>query len=84
MNIVAGAGFYIANAFSESIKSLKIEQLYNRIVEEFTNMNGVKCGVLGELGTCYPLKEFERKVLVAAGQLSEENRNLPVTIHPGK
>ena len=82
VTIIAGAGYYIANAFSDSIQSLKIEELYNEIVNEFSNKE-IKCGVLGEIGTSYPIKEFERKVVIASGQLSEENRNLPVTIHPG-
>lgn len=82
VNIIAGAGYYIANAFPESIQNLKIEQLYLNMLNEFTNE--IKCGVLGEIGTSYPIKEFERKVVIAAGQLSEENRNLPVTIHPGR
>lgn len=83
VNIVAGAGYYIDHAFPDSIKSLKVEELYSNIVNEFT-ADGIKCGVLGEIGTSYPLRDFERKVLIACGQLSEQNRNLPVTIHPGK
>ena len=82
VNIVAGAGYYIDHAFPDSVKRQTVEQLYENIVNEFVG-DGIKCGVLGEIGTSYPLRDFERKVLNACGQLSEQNRNLPVTIHPG-
>ena len=28
--------------------------------------NGIKCGIVGEIGTCYPLDAFEKKSLKAA------------------
>lgn len=46
--------------------------------------NGTKCGIVGEIGTCWPVDAFEKKVLRAAACLQQEHPTLPVSIHPGR
>ena len=42
---------------------------------------GIKAGVIGELGTSWPIHQFEKNVLRAAAKLQSE-LNVPVIIHP--
>ncbi|XP_027193778.2 N-acetyltaurine hydrolase [Dermatophagoides pteronyssinus] len=84
VNIIGSTGFYVHQAFSESIRSKSIENLYDIMKNEFIlGVNGIKPGVIGELGSCWPIDSFEKNVLIAAAQLQNELK-LPVIIHPGR
>jgi len=43
-------------------------------------------GVVGEMGCTWPLTDFERRHLAAAGSLHETEglKDAPITIHPGR
>ena len=56
------------------------------MVKEITHgiaNSGIKCGLIGEIGTSWPITEAERKSLVAAASAQAET-NAPVMIHPGR
>ena len=86
VNIIAGTGFYVNLTQSESTLTMKVEEMYEMIKSDLFigDSNGTKCGIIGELGTCFPLHEFERKVLMAAGNVSRDQKSVPVSIHPGR
>lgn len=84
VNIIGSTGFYVHQAFSESIRSKSIENLYETMKNELiSGVNGIRPGVIGELGSCWPIDSFEKNVLIAAAQLQNELR-VPVIIHPGR
>lgn len=86
VNIVAGTGFYVHLNQPSSALSMSSEQMYNLMKRELVHgdSNGIKCGIIGEIGTCYPLDIFEKKVLKAAAAVSIEYPTIPVSIHPGR
>lgn len=43
----------------------------------------VRCGVIGEIGTCWPITESEKKVLKATAH-AQAQLGCPVIIHPGR
>lgn len=43
----------------------------------------IRCGVIGEIGTCWPLTESEKKVLKATAH-AQAQLGCPVIIHPGR
>lgn len=43
----------------------------------------IRCGVIGEIGTCWPITESEKKVLKAAAH-AQAQLGCPVIIHPGR
>uniref|UniRef100_T1J091 Uncharacterized protein n=1 Tax=Strigamia maritima TaxID=126957 RepID=T1J091_STRMM len=84
INIVAGTGFYISAAQTPNILSIKMEEIADLMRNEIINgCDGIKCGVIGELGCSWPLHGFEKKNLSAAAIVQEE-LNAPVMIHPGR
>ncbi|OTF81594.1 Phosphotriesterase-like protein [Euroglyphus maynei] len=84
VNIIGSTGFYVHQAFTESVRSKSIGYLYETMKNEFiSGVNGIRPGVIGELGSCWPIDPFEKNVLIAAAKLQNELR-LPVIIHPGR
>lgn len=43
----------------------------------------IRCGVIGEIGTSWPITDSERKVLVATAH-AQAQLGCPVIIHPGR
>lgn len=84
INIIAGAGYYQAKSLSLSITSMTTEQIYDSINHDILfGEEGIKCGVIGEIASDWPIQDFEKRVLIASGQVHEELK-IPVIIHPGR
>ncbi|PRD29663.1 UNVERIFIED_CONTAM: pter [Trichonephila clavipes] len=86
VNVVTGTGFYVVFAQSQSVLSMKVEEMAAKIRDDILNGidgTGVKCGVIGEIGCSWPLADFERKSLVSSAIVQEET-GCPVIIHPGR
>lgn len=61
-------------------------QLSDVIVGEVlhgADMTDIRCGVIGEIGTCWPITESEKKVLKATAH-AQSQLGCPVIIHPGR
>ncbi len=43
----------------------------------------IRCGVIGEIGTCWPITESEARVLRASAH-AQSQLGCPVIIHPGR
>ncbi|XP_071119429.1 N-acetyltaurine hydrolase-like [Haliotis cracherodii] len=85
VNIVAGAGYYVAAFQTESTKALTLEAMSDCIrhdILEGVGETGIKCGVIGEIGCAWPLEEFERRSIQASAVVQSE-LDTPVIIHPG-
>lgn len=83
VNIIAGAGYYIAPAMTTAELQLTTEQIYDNIKADLlVGVNGIKCGVIGEIASNWPIDPFEKRVLVASAKIQQE-LHIPVIIHPG-
>ncbi|XP_058491757.1 phosphotriesterase-related protein [Solea solea] len=86
VHIIAGAGFYVDCTHTEATKKMSVEKLTDIIVGEVlhgADGTDVRCGVIGEIGTSWPITESERKVLRATAH-AQAQLGCPVIIHPGR
>lgn len=87
VNIVAGTGYYVNAAQKQSTLGLKIEEMVEFMTRELTvgcdGDPGILCGIIGELGCSWPLYDFERRHLQAAGE-TQSSTGCPVMVHPGR
>lgn len=86
VNIIAGAGFYVDCTHTEATKKMSVEKLTDIIVSEVlhgADGTDIRCGVIGEIGTGWPITESETKVLRATAH-AQTQLGCPVIIHPGR
>ncbi|XP_061888507.1 phosphotriesterase-related protein-like [Entelurus aequoreus] len=86
VHIVAGAGYYVDCTHSDATRKMSVEKLTDVIISEVlhgADGTNVRCGVIGEIGTSWPITESERKVLKATAQ-AQAQLGCPVIIHPGR
>lgn len=84
INIVAGTGYYVAASQDSSNLNKSVEDMANVIRNDLLNgEDGIKCGLIGELGCSWPLHDFEKRNLTAAAAVQQE-LGAPVMIHPGR
>ncbi|XP_026487245.2 phosphotriesterase-related protein [Vanessa tameamea] len=85
VKIVAGTGYYIADMQScDSLHATK-ENLYDHMLKELTegyeDYHTVKAGFIGEIASVWPLRDFERKAILAAGEVQAQV-GCGVSFHP--
>lgn len=86
VNVVMGAGYYIAPSHPAGMDDRTIDDLAEELITDMTvgvGNTGVKTGIIGELGCGWPLSDNERKVLIAAAHAQKET-GASVLIHPGR
>jgi len=84
VNIIAGAGYYVTGAMKDATLRMTTEEIYNSIKNDLLEgENGIKCGVIGEIASEFPINPFEKKVLEASGMVQEE-LGVAVSVHPGR
>ncbi|KAG7455096.1 hypothetical protein MATL_G00252790 [Megalops atlanticus] len=86
VHIVAGAGYYVDVTHSDETRKMTVEKLTDIIVSEVlhgADGTDIKCGVIGEIGTSWPITESETKVLRATAH-AQTQLGCPVIIHPGR
>jgi len=87
LNIIMGTSYYIARSFTPEMKmDARTEE---SIAEEFIHDinvgvgdTGIRAGIIGEIGTSWPLEEVEKKVLRAAG-IAQRETGAAINIHSG-
>ncbi|CAH2039285.1 unnamed protein product, partial [Iphiclides podalirius] len=85
VHVVAGTGFYIADTQNgQSVNSTR-EDLYNHMLKELSvgclDYPSVKAGFMGEIASVWPLKDFERTAIAAAGEVQAQ-LECGVSFHP--
>jgi phosphotriesterase-related protein len=81
LNVIMGTGYYTQKAHPPKLADESIVSIAGLMVREITEgVNGVKAGVIGEIGTDEPLHGEEIRVLRAAGRAHLET-GCPVSIH---
>ena len=86
LNIVMGAGYYVANSHPPEMDRLTEDDIASEIARDITDGvdgTGIKSGLIGEIGCSWPLHPNERKVLRAAARAHLET-GAPLSIHPGR
>ncbi|KAK1174075.1 phosphotriesterase-related protein-like [Huso huso] len=86
VHVVAGAGYYVFDTHSSETRSMPVEKLTDIIVSEIehgADGTDIKCGVIGEIGTSWPITESEKRVLQATAH-AQAQLGCPVIIHPGR
>ena len=67
LNVVMGCGHYIARAQPPEVRAAGVEELVDEILADLADgLDGVRAGVIGEIGTSDPIEPSEARVLEAA------------------
>jgi phosphotriesterase-related protein len=86
LNVVMGAGYYVAAAHPADMDRRSEDSIVDEIVREITvgvGETGVRAGLIGEIGNTWPWTENERKVVRAAVE-AQRRTGAPLMIHPGR
>jgi phosphotriesterase-related protein len=86
LNVVMGAGYYVAAAHPPDMDARSVEDLARELVGDVTvgvGDTGVRSGLLGEIGCTWPWTDNEKKV-VRAAVLAQRETGAPLMIHPGR
>jgi phosphotriesterase-related protein len=86
LNVVMGAGYYVAASHPPDMDRRSVDVLAREMIADVTTGvgdTGVPSGLIGEIGCTYPWIENEKKVLRAALAAQRET-GAPLMIHPGR
>ncbi|RUT32460.1 aryldialkylphosphatase [Arsenicitalea aurantiaca] len=86
VHVVAAAGTYVADYLDAETLALDIDGLEARFIAEVeSGLDGtmVRAGLIGEIGTSYPILPVERRALVAAARASRRT-GAAISVHPGR
>ncbi len=86
LNVVMGAGYYVAASHPPDMDKRSVDDLAREMIADVTTGvgdTGVRAGLLGEIGTTYPWTENEKKVLRAA-IVAQRETGAALMIHPGR
>ncbi|XP_069701163.1 phosphotriesterase-related protein isoform X2 [Periplaneta americana] len=87
VHIIAGTGHYVSFVQSSSALAVSQEDMHKLMVQEVTtgcvDQPDVKCGFIGEVGSGWPLHDFEIRAIKATGEVQAE-LGCPVSFHPGR
>ena len=86
LNVVMGAGYYVAAAHPADMDRRTVDDLTREMIDDVTKgvgETGIRSGLIGELGCTWPWTENEKKV-VRAGIAAQRATGAPLMIHPGR
>jgi len=86
VNIILGTGCYTEDYLDEQTLNFSVEDLrilMSQHLQDGFNGTNIRAGLIGELGCSWHLKETEKKSLLAALEIQNEN-GVTVSIHPGR
>lgn len=83
INIISGCGYYVNDSIPHRIRQMDVDQIAQEIIGEIIHgVRGtdVKCGIIGEVGTSWPITPSEEKSLRAAAR-AQHKTGAPITVH---
>ncbi|XP_055628719.1 phosphotriesterase-related protein [Toxorhynchites rutilus septentrionalis] len=89
VHIIAGTGHYVHGVQSDSVIQMTIEEMSDLYTKEILfgvpveGVGLIQCGIIGEVGSSWPITAFERKAIQATAE-TQNILNCPVTFHPGR
>ena len=84
VNIIMGAGQYIASSHPPELADMTEEEIAEGIVRDImvgVGDTGVRAGIIGEIGCSLPLEDSERRVLRACA-IAQRRTGAAINIHP--
>lgn len=84
LNIIAGTGFYLDSSQPEDIKAASESAIMEIMLADLeTGVDGIRPGIIGEIGVSSDFTNAEKKSLRAAGKV-QLHASLPLQVHlPG-
>ena len=86
VHVVAAAGTYVAAYLDPELLALDTAALTDRFVHEVEtglDRTTVRAGLIGEIGTSWPIEPVERRALEAAAAASRRT-GAAISVHPGR
>lgn len=93
LNIIAGTGHYLGCTQTPETLKMSVEEMVKLYTHEMehgievkispTETVQIKCGIVGEIGSAYPISEFEKRSILAAAEV-QSNLKCGVSFHPGR
>src|SRR5262245_26946482 len=86
LNVVMGAGYYVAASHPADMDRRTVDDLAREIIADITTGvadTRIRAGLIGEIGTTYPWTDNEEKVLRAA-VIAQRETGAPLMVHPGR
>lgn len=93
VNVIAGTGHYLEMTQETKALSLSVEEMtqlyYNEIVGGVdvqvspSEILNIKCGFIGEVGSVFPITNFERRSILATAEVQKQLK-CGVSFHPGR
>ena len=84
VNIIMGAGYYVALSHPPELADMSEEEIAEGIVRDImvgVGDTGVRAGIIGEIGCSLPLEDSERRVLRACA-IAQRRTGAAINIHP--
>ena len=85
VHVVMGTGFYVHQYHPPEISDLDERRIYELLIDDLQegDGSGILPGIIGEIGTSWPIHPNEQRVLAAASR-AQADTDLPLMIHPGR
>ncbi len=84
VNVVMGTGYYVSDYHPPELAAMSEDEICDAIVRDIEQgMDGVRPGIIGEIGLVWPVHAEERKVLRGAAK-AQARTGYCLTIHPGR
>ncbi|WP_027943408.1 phosphotriesterase family protein [Amycolatopsis taiwanensis] len=84
VHVVMGSGYYIAAHQPPEVAAKSSAEITREIVDDLTiGVDGVRAGIIGEIGASWPMHPQEAKVLDAAVKAQRET-GASLLLHPGR
>jgi phosphotriesterase-related protein len=84
VQIVTGAGYYTRETHPAAVAAMDTAAIEDMLLAHITHgRNGVRPGVIGEIGLSWPVDPQESRVLEAAAH-AQVTSGLPLLVHPGR
>jgi phosphotriesterase-related protein len=81
LNIIMGAGYYLQSSHPPEVRSMSIEAIADEIVgEALDGIDGVRIGLIGEIGVSGDFTPDEEKSLRGAAR-AQQRTQLPLMVH---
>lgn len=84
VKVVMGTGYYVSDYHPADLARMSEDAICDAIIHEITSgVDGVRPGIIGEIGLVWPVHPQERKALRAAAK-AQAKTGYCLTIHPGR
>jgi phosphotriesterase-related protein len=83
LNIIASCGYSVGRSHPSDMSTRSVDEIADEMIRDITEGiagTDVRAGIIGELGTSYPITDNERKVLRAAAH-AHKNTGVAVNVH---